>query len=273
MVSTDVTHELLSEDLYALKSGGQVIIYAPLRKKLFPASKEGLVALRNHFQPNGYTEGIHDFLVSNELTSTVTAPATRHNQPYVPESFVLSLTSACNLRCIYCYALGGYNPETMQWEVAQTSIDYYLSTLSANKRSAGKLLFHGGGEPTVAWKLLQRCVNYALEQAATLGIKLRFALITNGTLLTRDRTDWLRSRQSHVKVSLDGAAEVQNQQRPTARGTGSFDDAMKGFDNLRQSGVRFAIRTTVTQRNVGDSKSFARLVWRAFHFLSLLILE
>lgn len=62
-----------------------------------------------------------------------------------------------------------------------------------------------GGEPLLEWDLLQHCCNYLKQQAAEQGVRVRFGITTNGTLLTRKRLEWLAEQDFLVGLSVDGS--------------------------------------------------------------------
>lgn len=62
-----------------------------------------------------------------------------------------------------------------------------------------------GGEPLLEWDLLQHCCNYLKQQAAEQGVRVRFGITANGTLLTRKRLEWLAEQDFLVGLSVDGS--------------------------------------------------------------------
>ncbi len=109
-----------------------------------------------------------------------------------PLQLTLCLTHDCTLRCRYCYA-GRKYAHAMSRETAERGMDIGLD------------LSFFGGEPLLEWDLLQHCCNYLKQQAADQGVRVRFGITTNGTLLTRKRLEWLAEQDFLVGLSVDGS--------------------------------------------------------------------
>ena len=118
------------------------------------------------------------------------------------------LTTECNLRCIYCYNKGereGKGKQSLPLEIAKAGIDEYF----ANNASR-HIRFYGPGEPTMAFDLMRRIVEYAKEKA---GNAVTSELQTNGAFQER-RRKWILENLNIVWVSFDGTPDIQNKQRP-----------------------------------------------------------
>src|SRR3989344_5092742 len=117
-----------------------------------------------------------------------------------------------------------------EWEVAKDAIDSLISETLSSGNKEFSILFHGGGEAFVEYFQLQQCVKYANERAGVEGLKASFSAVTNATLITPERAQWLKdSGFTHFTVSLDGVREVHNRQRPHFKGIESFDKVMSGI--------------------------------------------
>lgn len=243
------------EDLFSVPLGGDsYLVYAPLRGIVFEANGAAVNTIASLVAGGDVqgedTAGIRAFVESKGLLHPPTnIPA--DVETYAPATtLALSLTERCNLRCIYCYAGLGSKCATMPWPTAQTAI----STVARNASAAGgrklHLLFHGTGEALVAWGLLRQCVEYAEKQAATFGLEPQISLVTNGTLVTPQRARYLAEHLDRATLSFDGLPEAHNQQRPFPNGRGSFDMVLRGALALREAGLPFSIRSTITSINV-----------------------
>jgi len=166
-----------------------------------------------------------------------------------PQSISLNVSSSCNLSCSYCYAargsFAGAQPDPMSWEVARAAID---SLLGSADRSAPVTVGFLGGEPFVNRHLIHRAVHYATAEGKRLGLDVRFSVTTNGTLLEEDDVELLRENPFAVTVSIDGGELVQNRQRPTLGGQGSYQLLCAGTRSLlaNPGATLVAARATVT---------------------------
>jgi uncharacterized protein len=177
-----------------------------------------------------------------------------------PQSLSLNVSASCNLSCAYCYAgqgsFAGAQPRGMSWKSAREAVDRLLAVADPTRPVTIGFL---GGEPFVSRELIRRVVQYASGRGRAERLDVRFSVTTNGTLLRADDLDLLRSQPFAVTVSVDGGAEVQNEQRPATAST------VDGFALLRsaigpllgQPGrARVAARATVTTHRLDLTARF-----------------
>ncbi len=131
-------------------------------------------------------------------------------------SVSVALTSACNLRCSYCYQRRG-PAERMPWPALRAAIDVLL----AGDATEPELAFYGG-EPLLELPLIRRALAY-LDDRAPPGVTPRLRLTTNGTLLDGRTVRLLALRRVLTFVSFDGVEAAQR-----LRGAGTF----AGLDGL-----------------------------------------
>lgn len=237
-----ISEELLYDDFFLVSDGDKKLIYSPLRRIVFEVLPEGLEEIRKRQENQNLVPLLEEMAPQKKKILT-----NRLGNEYNPTRVVLSLTSNCNLRCVYCYAEAGKKNLTMPWAVAKEAIDVAIRNLRKEGKEKFKVMFHGGGEPFVAFPLMKRCVEYicSVWEGTT-----RFSVVTNGTLITSEIADWLLIHQFQLTISLDGPPEIQNVQRPKVNGDGSYDDAIRGAKFLQERGIKFGIRATITNSSV-----------------------
>ncbi len=148
-----------------------------------------------------------------------------------PLQLTLCLTHDCTLRCRYCYA-GRKYAHAMSRETAERGMDIGLAEAARTGRGVDLSFF--GGEPLMEWELLQHCFGYLKQRGAAQGVRVRFGLTTNGTLLTRDRLEWLAERDFLVGLSIDGSPAMHNQNRCYADGRGSHAEVAAALELIQQ---------------------------------------
>jgi uncharacterized protein len=166
--------------------------------------------------------------------------------PPRPVTATLLLTNACNLRCRYCYAAAGEKPpEFMRMETARRAIDFVAANAAAAGVRRFQVDFHGAGEPTVHWRLLEEAHGYARGVARSRGLELHSSLTTNG-VLTAGKRAWIVRHLNSANVSFDGLPEVQDANRRFPSGRGSSDLVLATLRAFDRAGFRYSIRMTVT---------------------------
>lgn len=157
-----------------------------------------------------------------------------------PTTAVLLLTNQCQLRCTYCYAAAGEFPrQELSVELGQAAIDYVFRTAQELGREQFEVSFHGGGEPTYAWKVLQACAAYARQKP----LPAKVTLTSNGVWSPKQRA-WIIGHLDGLSLSLDGDPATQDRQRPFISGRGSAALVMRAVAELDRHAFPYGIRLT-----------------------------
>ncbi|KQC12616.1 MAG: hypothetical protein APR63_10550 [Desulfuromonas sp. SDB] len=166
-----------------------------------------------------------------------------------PNSFDISVTRKCNLRCKYCF----YNDEM------QERNDVPLDEWAQFFKEIGSLgvedLTLSGGEFFVRKDWLQ-ILDLAIEN------KMRFSILSNGTLIDEKTINLFnqhnrKRRLDYIQISIDGScAEVHDK----SRGKGSFEKAVRGLKLLKKNNFPVAVRVTINKHNVDDLDNIARFL-------------
>ena len=158
------------------------------------------------------------------------------------QSLILRITERCNLKCAYCYAAdSGCTPKDMSVEMA-------LSAVSLCCPEGGSLRIQfTGGEPLLNVELMEAVFAFGRKTNR----RLRLAIQTNGTLLSRDTCHRLSTMGCAVGVSLDGLQHA-NRLRVFSDGEASFPHIIQGIRNLGDAGMRCNLTTVVTGVNAGS---------------------
>lgn len=110
------------------------------------------------------------------------------------ERYVIHVTKICNMKCLYCYEQDKHS--TYEWEEVKTLID---NICEHQKEFSVEFL---GGEPMLAFDLIKKSVEYFSTKDVNV---IDFIITTNGTILTEDMLDFMRSNPKiYYAVSLDG---------------------------------------------------------------------
>ncbi|MBR59333.1 MAG: His-Xaa-Ser system radical SAM maturase HxsB [Myxococcales bacterium] len=128
-----------------------------------------------------------------------------------PTLHAFVLTERCNHGCQYCHSsiVGMSRMDTdMTVEVARRAVDFAFQTTSP-----WMTIEFQGGEPTANWETLQFVVEYAQEKNKIAKKELSFALVTNFSLMTDERLEFLIANRVQLCTSLDGPADLHNKTR------------------------------------------------------------
>jgi uncharacterized protein len=151
-----------------------------------------------------------------------------------PGIVILQATSLCNLNCQYCYVPGRQDTGVMSGQVLEAAARFVLACEIPNN----EVEFHWhAGEPLAAGLEFYKRAFAMLAEQTPAGLRIRHAIQTNGTLLTRQWCDLFLQYHVQVGLSVDGPAELHDQNRRTWGGKGTHAKVMEGHELLRRSGI------------------------------------
>jgi sulfatase maturation enzyme AslB (radical SAM superfamily) len=186
-------------------------------------------------------------------------------RPFEPECLTVYLSNKCNLACSYCYS-APEDPARARWRVHpvperhgqrfpivdEAVVIAAARVVAESCRAKGKrfsLIFHGGGEPTLHWELLQTLRHRVGDVAREAGLPLWSYLATNG-VIPEGRVEWLARNFSLLGLSCDGPPDIQDLNRPAATGLATSAAVERTARRLVECGVEFHIRATITPASV-----------------------
>ncbi len=176
------------------------------------------------------------------------------------KSLTLNVTQICNLKCTYCAAGGDgtYGDPVTRIQVEKTlpQLKFFLDKLPDG--SPFNLSFVGG-EPFLYPEGMKVIYDYIEAEAATRGIRCKYMVTTNGTLITDAVLELLKTMKIHVTVSLDGSADINDMVRPGKDGKPSTAQTLNGIKNLvsiRSSLASIGISGVYSSQNLNVEKSY-----------------
>jgi uncharacterized protein len=229
------------------------IVYAPLRGVAFVGNARTVNFLADlkvgKYDVAADADGkLIDFLRRLEIVDggEEQLPITVFTNDPQPTVVTLFLTTACTLRCTYCYASAGDKAaKYMPMAVAERGIDFVIQNAVKKQSESVEVNYHGGGEPSAHWRVMTDSLVYARNQAERHGLKITASAATNG-ILSEKQTDWMIAHLQGVSLSFDGIPEVHDRHRVTASGQGSSRQVINTIRRFDEAKFPYGIRMTVT---------------------------
>lgn len=149
-----------------------------------------------------------------------------------PYALNIFLTRQCNLECQYCFVnKDSQNKRELDTLSLKKAIDLFLE-FPGNC----KTISFNGGEPLLRFGKVRKICRY-MQHKNNGKVKLIIAVMSNGTLLTRARYNFLEKNKIILKVSIDGKRTIHDLNRPfqQKRLGSSYDRIMSNLKNTHHA--------------------------------------
>ncbi|MFZ5885620.1 MAG: radical SAM protein [Chloroflexota bacterium] len=161
----------------------------------------------------------------------------------------LYLTRACNLACAHCFV--SKDVRRMSLETGLRAVDRLFELAEAHGHPEVKIKY-AGGEPTMNWDLIPALHERAKSRARETGLNLTEVLVTNATLLNRERLQFIKDEGFRLSISLDGFGAGHDRQRPVRNGNPTFERVFQSVLLALEMGLKPYLIITITRLNVDE---------------------
>lgn len=157
------------------------------------------------------------------------------------------MTSSCNLACKYCFIENcTFNNKieiNMKRETALNAIKKYSEYLEREKIDNASVIFYGG-EPVVNWDVIVDVIEYSKK----LNSKINFSIVTNATLLSEKKIEYLAKNNVEIGISIDGPKNLNDKNRIYRLSSKSvYDEVVKKFPKLQINNCKYGLSITVSR--------------------------
>lgn len=181
--------------------------------------------------PQQYVTRLREGMMKILTQTTVTPKIQLEKLPQIPLSIQILTNLDCNLRCTYCYECKGKGRNESDYRAFIKSMLTENSVQGTNREVILELI---GGESLLYPAYLDKICTAVQEIMDEMGCTgpLTISLSTNGTLIAenKDVQDFLRKWRPHIGFSVDGTREIHDACRLDAKGKGSYDRAVAGWE-------------------------------------------
>jgi uncharacterized protein len=161
----------------------------------------------------------------------------------------LYLTRACNLACAHCFV--SKDVRRMSLETGLRAVDRLFELAETHGHPEVKIKY-AGGEPTMNWDLIPALHQRAKSRARETGLHLTEVLVTNATLLNRERLQFIKEEGFRLSISLDGFGAGHDRQRPVRNGNPTFERVFQSVLLALEMGLKPYLIITITRLNVDE---------------------
>lgn len=139
---------------------------------------------------------------------------------YSFDSITLNVCNVCNLHCSYCFEKN----KTLSFMNTNTVGRILNKAYNPDK---GLIVNLFGGEPLMNWEVVKYVICWAGGKD-----NVHVGITTNGTIMTKEIANYIKSRNVHLLLSIDGKPETHNKNR-----SNSFPKVRDGIEILQKCEV------------------------------------
>lgn len=158
-------------------------------------------------------------------------------------------TDRCNLRCAYCYIQTKETLSDMDDDTIKSLFEKIIQTVRLNRLRTVTLRL-SGWEPTIMFDKWRILIEELEKQLWEFHCQLKVAYLSNGTLLSQNRIDYIKERKIWLWISLDWIDWFHDSTRFFNGWVGCFWVVKKRLDKLLENWVSPNIMTVISNWNL-----------------------
>ena len=141
-------------------------------------------------------------------------------------------TLRCNHKCVYCHSAvekEDCKKFDMDKKTAKKTLEFIFQT-----PAKGITIEFQGGDALLNVEIFKYVVKEAKEMNKTFNKKIRFALVTNLTLMNDELLKWIINEGVDISTSLDGPKKVHDRNRLFEGGKPTYDTVVKWIKKIKK---------------------------------------
>ncbi len=155
--------------------------------------------------------------------------------------FTIWVTTACNMKCRYCYEGIEKENKYMTSDTADQVVNWIIKTADSHPKLIYPVRFHGG-EPLLNFPIIK----YIIEELAQKSpLKFSYHITTNGYCLNKEIIEYLSRHMDVITVSIDGNQRTNDLNRLSVQGESTFNMVLHNAKLLKEKFNNLEIRMTV----------------------------
>ncbi|MBM3212831.1 anaerobic sulfatase maturase [Candidatus Poribacteria bacterium] len=166
--------------------------------------------------------------------------------------FAKPIGPICNLSCQYCYYLKKKSlyPEDELFPMSDHILEnYIIQHIEASPGPVISFSWHGGEPTLLGLDYFRKIVAFQRKHRPS-NKRIINGIQTNGVLLNENWCRFLSAERFAVGLSLDGPQEMHDLYRLTRDNKPTHEQAMRGYNFLRQFGIYCDILCVINEYNV-----------------------
>ena len=162
------------------------------------------------------------------------------------------LTEACNFSCKYCFlakALNGTTSRYMSKKVAKAMLVLLQKIYEKQAFVTAPTITFYGGEPLLNFQLIKYIFSEIenIKKTSFWPKDVRYAIITNGSLLTQEIILFMKEKKIALGISYDGERQANRNRLMKNGGAETTDNVLRNIELCHRYSLPFSLSTTITE--------------------------
>lgn len=170
------------------------------------------------------------------------------------------VTENCNFNCKYCFisekvsSKGGN--KVMSSDVAKATVDLLQKTYERQQHGYDKTITFYGGEPLMNFETIQ----YFMREVERVRVRaywpddVKYAIITNGSLLTKMHINFLKQHNIALSISYD-VDKKSHENRIDRSGHETFDEVRRSIQLCIDEKMPFSLSITISESTLQNREA------------------
>ena len=155
-----------------------------------------------------------------------------------PILHIMVVTLRCNETCVYCHASRADMDRVdtdMSPETAEKAVELALSSTTPRIT-----IEFQGGEPLANFPVVKHIIEYALAKNRAYGKEVEFTMVSNLSLMTEEKLDYLIEHKVQICTSVDGPEKLHNKQRILVQGN-AYQEAARWIERINERYIEMGL--------------------------------
>ena len=160
---------------------------------------------------------------------------------------VLQPSPFCNINCDYCYLPSRTDTRRMSMETLEKTVQ---EIFASDLVSGGVTFVWHAGEPLAVPISWYEEAFEVVARSTPAEMHVSHSFQSNGLLLNDRWCEFIKAREIHIGLSIDGPARIHDAHRKTRQGAGTHAGVMRGAELLRSHGIDFHVIAVVSRESL-----------------------
>lgn len=179
--------------------------------------------------------------------------------PAISNAYIV-VTENCNFNCKYCFisdiVSDNDRSKVMTKEVAKASVELLQKTYERQKHDYDKTITFYGGEPLLNFEVIKYFMQEVdrMKTTAYWPDDVKFAVITNGSLLTKKHIEFLRQNDIALSISYD-VDKHSHANRANRLGYDTYDVVRNNIQLCINEKMPYSLSITISEETLWNKDS------------------